>query len=166
MRRPHWALYVLGLLWSSPLTALGLVLALIYLPKSVRWSDGCLEVVCVWIIGNPGAQTWGIVICCASKEDRDDPILRVHERVHVVQAFYGGIPVYALGWLAMWAWNMIAMEEADSPRYPDHLPLMYKGKPRPRWWRAYVLIYWERVAYKADHEYDLGTRPWAWGAAA
>lgn len=164
MKKPHPLLCALGYVWSAPLTLVGLLWLLVYVPRSVRWSEGCLEVVPLWILGNPGAQTWGCIIFYASTEDRDDKVLRVHERVHVVQSFWGGVPIFASLWLLHWLWNAVVVRPKDPSKYPSYLPLTHKGKLLPWWWRAYAIICWERQAYRLDDEFSKGKHPDAWGA--
>jgi hypothetical protein len=163
VKKPHPLFYAWGVLWSSPLTLIGIVAALLYLPRSVRWSEGCIEVVCTWILFKPQAQTLGIVKCCRDVEARDSSVLRVHERCHVVQAFYGSV-FYGAVWLLHWLWNAIIVRP-DGSGFPKWLPVRDEhGKLAPWWWRAYLLICWERQAYRIDYEFAIGERPKAWGA--
>ena len=84
---------LLGYIWALPNTLVGLLVMLAYIPTSIRWSRGCLEVVPLWIADDPGAQTWGWLVIYCHANARDDAALRVHERVHVKQAFIGGVLV-------------------------------------------------------------------------
>ena len=96
MKKPSPLFCTLGVLWSLPLTLVGVALALVYLPKSIRWRDGCIEVVQAWIFGNPGAQTWGIIECCASVDDRDNPV-----RVRLCGRRYGGLRLWQISAVAL-----------------------------------------------------------------
>lgn len=94
-----WRYFYLGYLWALPMTIAGFVIATVfYKAHSWQWRDGIL--VCVGgtdengdtlIWGRPNAQTLGwlqIYDTAASIELSD---LRVHENVHVIQAFVGGL---------------------------------------------------------------------------
>ena len=137
----------LGYLWALPHTIAGLLVAVTYYwPKDWRWSQGCIE--CIprrTLIGGKwvGAQTWGFLIFYADKEERLRAPLRVHERVHVIQAFIGGpfYPLaYGLHWLVLWP---------------------FKG-----WKNAYFMVWAERWAYRVQAEYQKGQKPNAWGSFA
>jgi hypothetical protein len=141
--------YILGLLWSLPHTLVGLLLVLVYWPRRVRWSDGCLEFVgCrVWGVSN-GAQTHGVVVWHTDAQAWDNVPLRIHERVHVLQGFVGG-PFYPVAYVLHW------------------LVLFVAGKGEgfgPRWWRAYRAIWFEQQARRIVHEWHAGERPGQWGS--
>lgn len=144
-----------GYIWSLPLTVVGLIFALVYVPRSVRWSRGCVEVVPLWILGNPDAQTWGWLIFYRSRVARAEGDLRVHERVHVVQAFWGGM-FFAAAYGAHWLWLFLF----DPPERVGALDLAGEA----RWYRAYRGVYFEKVAYRVQAEYRQGLRPGAWGS--
>lgn len=86
-------LRVLGYLWAVPVTLVGLLLALLYLPRSVRWRDGALELLAYWVLGPRGTVgvTFGWVIMYSFKSWCDVPrhVAR-HERVHVAQCLRFG----------------------------------------------------------------------------
>lgn len=138
-----WRWFVPGYIWSAPHTFIGLVLILLYIPRSIRWSDGCLEVIPRWIIGSPGAQTHGCVIFYANERARGSGELRVHERVHVVQGFIGG-PFFVLSYVVLF------LAKFASQGFRD-------------WWRAYMWSPYERHAYRVDDQWTRGKRPGAWG---
>lgn len=144
-------LRLLGYLWSAPqLVLLGLPLAVIYRAHSWRWSDGCLEAIGgerIW--GRPGAQTHGWLIFYRDEQQRRHASLRVHERVHVLQAFVGG-PLYTVSYGLHWLWLFVLAGPGD-------------GHP-PRWKRAYYEVWAERQAYRIQHEFTAGRRPDAWGS--
>lgn len=152
MDPPSTAFRAWGYPWSLPNTLFGVLVALIGIPTSVRWSEGCIEVVPLWIPFSPMAQSHGCLILYKSKALRDAKFLRVHERVHVVQSFYGGA-FYALAYLCNFlVWFAFAPEQD-----PD--------RPRPRWKRAYYKVWFEQQAYAIHHAYARGERPGAWGSA-
>ena len=129
MRR---AAAVLGYAWSFPLTAIGLVLAIVYRPRAWRWSDGCLEALAGdRIFGRPGAQTHGWLIYYRDDVARDDEGLRRHERVHVRDGMIGGVfygVAYAVTFLFWYVF---------TPATPEGWP---------RWKRAYYRSWFERRA--------------------
>lgn len=124
---------------------------LFYGASNVRWSDGCIEVTATRkVFGlQRGAQTHGFLIFYTDEGVREMKYLRVHERVHVWQAcVLLGLPfmlLYGLDFLRNFVW------------VPNHYPT------QPRWWRAYMGIYFEKMAYQIDEDYDMGRRPNAWG---
>ena len=151
-------LWLLGFLWSLPLTIVGLLLSLVYQPTTVHWSDGCLELVAgrhldgktrIW--GRPAAQTFGIVIWYASERDRQSERLRRHERVHTLQAFIGSV-FFALAYGLHFLWLLVFV--------PKDAPTTRRGKPAPRWWRAYWGIWAERRARAKEND------PNGWGSLA
>jgi hypothetical protein len=153
------ALRLLGHLWALPLTLINVLLAvLVYRARSWRWSDGCLECIGgrqadgrtrIW--GRPGAQTFSGLIVYASADHRADVGLRVHERIHVLHAFLLGVllaPAYGLHFL----WLLVF-----TPAEPTGAP---------RWYRAYLRVWSERIAYRVQAEFRAGHRAGAWGAAS
>lgn len=136
--------YALGFVWSLPHTLLGVLLILVYFPREIRWSQGCLEVIPRWIIGSPGAQTHGVVIFYRDRRTRAWVPLRVHERVHVVQGMIFGIFYiisYSLFFLLKWV--------SQGFRH---------------WAVAYMWIPWEKQAYRIQKEYMDGERKRPWGS--
>lgn len=128
---------------------LGLPLALVYRAHSWRWSDGCLEAIAgAQMIGRPGAQTHGWLIFYAGERQRRHAPLRVHERVHVLQAFVGG-PLYTLSYGLHWLW-LFARGGGEGTQ--------------PRWQWAYRRVWAEQQAYRVQRQYVDGARPEAWGS--
>ena len=104
-------LKILGWIWTLPHTLFGvLCLLTVYFPKSIRWSDGALDVVVRWNlipkgfdrtgdgdVDDPkdfktGAQTHGFIIFYRDERTSRRESLRCHERVHVVQCMVlGGV---------------------------------------------------------------------------
>lgn len=148
-------LRALGYLWALPHTLIGLLLVPLYRPTRVRWSEGCLEMIAgtshgrTRIFGKPWAQTHGWLIFYAGEEWWSERSLRVHERVHVTHGFIGG-PFYVLSYILHFAWLF-----AFTPTTPV-------GKPR--WKRAYLKVWSERIAYRTQDEFADGKRPDAWGS--
>jgi hypothetical protein len=158
VNKPHPLLQVLGHLWMLPLTLLGLLLIVVYsisirapyfqLPD-IRWKDGRLEVVPLWIAFDPGAQTWGNIVFFCHVNARNDDDLVVHECCHIVQAMKYG-PFYMVGYPAE-----AGVQYIKNPQEPED---------DRRWWRAYMNISWERTAYRKQRMYMRGLLPGVWGA--
>jgi hypothetical protein len=157
VRRPAVIFLALGHLWALPLTLINVLLAvLVYRARSWRWSDGCLECIGgrrddgrtrIW--GRPGAQTFSGLIVYASAEYRERAELRVHERIHVVHAFLLGVlfaATYGLHFLGILA-------------FPPSEPA-----GAPRWRRAYLRVWSERIAYRVEGAFRAGHRAGAWGS--
>ena len=145
------ALRLLGYLWALPHTIVGLFLCIPYLPKKVRWSEGCLEFIAgrkkngrtrIW--GRPGAQTHGWVIFYASESAWNRKNLRVHERVHTLHALIGG-PLYALAYGIHFAW-------------------LWSRSGFGPWKASYYKIWFEQKAHAKQSDYILGFCPNAWGS--
>lgn len=133
-------LWWLGALWSMPNTLIGLALALPYGAREWRWEDGALVATVDRAIGNPGAQTWGLVIYAVGDSNRASLSgrLGIHERHHVKQGLWLGplfLVAYGLEWLVRFA------------TYPGPHPGDW-----PRWFRAYWHLTWERAARRAAGE--------------
>lgn len=93
-----WRWFYPGYLWTIIMTMAGVLIAhFIYKSKSWKWYDGVLTCVAgmgpngtlIW--GQPNAQTLGWVQIYDTEVNREEADLRVHENVHVVQAFAGSI---------------------------------------------------------------------------
>ncbi len=129
-------LYWLGFLWSLPNTLIGLILAKVfYGGRNWEWFEGTLLVTVERAIGNPGAQTWGVVICCVGPRNRQvvDSLrpLWDHEYRHVLQGLVFG-PLFLLAYGFEWLFRFVFM-----PGQP---------KDAPRWFRAYWNLSWEKDA--------------------
>jgi len=135
----------LGYLWAAPATLIGVLIALVYnRPRSWHWSDGCLEIECARLPGgrDVAAQTHGWCVAFRVGRRTDLP-LRVHEREHVSQFLIFGLlfyPVYGIDF----AYQLV-VTGGD-------------------FWKAYRRVWFERVAYKLQAEFEKGERPDAWGA--
>lgn len=101
-------LRLLGYLWALPHSLFGLLLLAYYWPRSVRWSEGALDVITTrtliggrWVAG----QTYGWVIFYREGPAARGVNMRAHEREHVRQALIGG-PFYPLayGLHFLWLW--------------------------------------------------------------
>lgn len=151
----------------------------IYKPSSIRWHEGCFELVdntpnsrrtTIW--GRPGGQSWGIrVIWHNSLLDLNSASLRVHERVHTLHGEWVNavahlvlVPAGLLlggGW---WLVGAIAIAQlAFGITYLGHF-LFEWSRLRGPWYDAYLRIWTERIAYRIDEEYEQGLRPKAWGS--
>lgn len=135
-------LKVLGYIWCSPLSLVGLLLSILYRPQSIRWHDGTIQLVAgtkngsTRLLGKPGAQSLGCVVWYASDELRNNARLAKHEKYHVYQSMVGSI-FFSLAYATEWAVRYVANPST---------PAIY-----PRWKRAYYNLSWERKA----REYSL-----------
>lgn len=130
-----------------PQALVGLLLGwLVYGARKWKWNKGVLEATCKKkMIGNPDAQTHGFIIYYRDSRVRSDVGLRVHERVHVLQAVYLlGIPFVLLYSLAF-LWHYAKGGFKD-------------------WYTAYYQNPMEQMAYRIQREYYAGSRNHAWGA--
>ena len=74
-------------LWALPMSILGMVLSLVFIPTGVRWSDGALEITVRWLPGGFFGLTWGWVVMLGPGHHAATV---VHEHVHVRQALEWG----------------------------------------------------------------------------
>lgn len=163
-----WKYFLLGYLVALPCTLLGLIAAPFYGAHSWRWSDGCLEAIAPRIWGRPAAQTLGWIIFYADEGYRARVDFRVHERVHVVQAFLvqlvAVVTIGAWALFAQWPWW------ADAPYLAFaslpftfgyallHFALFFThGRD---WYAAYRNNPFEVQAYARERDAGMwGTRP-------
>lgn len=106
-----------GYLFALPVTVIGFVIATVfYRARDWQWCDGVLTCVAgrlengvtrIW--GRPNAQTLGWLQIYDTAEYRNYPDLRVHENVHVVQVFAGGLVGAVLGALVgvLASWSVL-----------------------------------------------------------
>jgi hypothetical protein len=132
---------VLGYLWATPGTLIGLLLSIPYGAHRWRWFDGCLEATTMRMIGDPAAQTHGWLIFYASNDYRRNKGLRVHERVHVTQALWGG-PLYLIAYALHFLWRWADLRN---------------------WRAAYWGVWAECQAYEIQYDYLDGKHPGQWG---
>lgn len=93
------ALALLQYLWALPMTIVGLVLSLVFLPYKARWRDGALEAEVVWLPGFYG-MTVGFLVLLGP--GHHDATIR-HEHVHVKQAKeWGPLHPIAYGLASLW----------------------------------------------------------------
>lgn len=150
MKEPGLLLKIWGYVWAFPQTLIGLLVAIYYWPSQWRWSQGCLEAVArekkngdTSMFGQPAGQTWGwLIFYSDSSHMQFHSGLRVHERVHVYQAFIGG-PLFTLAYALHW--------------------LILMPMCKFNWYDAYMKVWAERMAYRIQREFRDGRRPNAWG---
>ena len=95
----NWRWLLPAYIWCLPMTLAGFVIATVfYKARDWVWHDGVLTCVAgvgpdgstrIW--GKPNAQTLGWIVIYDTHENRLLTDLRVHEHVHVGQAFVGGL---------------------------------------------------------------------------
>ena len=139
---------IIGYLWALPNTIIGLLLSLLYLPKHIRWSEGCIELSdCQRLFGGI-AQTHGFVIYYKTDSYRANKGIRVHERVHVKQAFLMGI-LFLIAYIGQFTWLYIKAKR--------------KHQSDPWGW-AYMRIWAEEDARTVENEFRSGGLSQAWGS--
>lgn len=164
-----WALLIA---LSPPLfivahTLAGLALMPFYGVDKWRWRAGAIEVLAkrkkdggtrIWF--QPGAQTWGIIIFCASERNFEDESLQVHERVHILQTLLFGVLFPVTYLLAFAAFFVIVKLKLDWwERHKNS-----RGVPDDDVWHAYRMIPWEIWAYSKQHRFERGEFQGTWGA--
>jgi len=149
--------YVIGVIWSMLHTLFGLLLVLIYWPRSIRWRKGCIEMVATRIIGfkkpASGAQTHGIIIYGTDLAALNNIPLGVHERKHVIQGFVLG-PFYPIAYVL----HFLVLYVKVKAGWTDGIGT------GAAWKRAYRMIVFERQARRAEIAYESGNAPDAWGS--
>jgi hypothetical protein len=94
------------------------------------------------MIGNPAAQTHGWLIFYATEDYRlRNAGLRVHERVHVTQSFWGG-PFFLLAYALHFLWRWVDLRN---------------------WRAAYWGVWAECQAYETQYDFLEGKLPGQWG---
>lgn len=157
----YWLLLLAPVVFIVPHTLVGLLLIPLYGAESIRWSEGAIEVVAKKradgtsrIIGDPGAQTWGLLIFYRADRFVRVPGLRVHERVHILQSALFGVvyPVtYVLSFLVLLAGVRWFGWWSNKPASAD-------------WVRAYLRIPWEIWAFHKQVRFNSGEIEDAWGS--
>lgn len=151
-----------------------------YRASSWMWHDGVLTAVAgtlpdgrtrIW--GRPNAQTLGWIQFYDSEASRMGPDLRVHENVHVVQAFVGGIvgvvlfPLLcmAIGWspiTGLLLGGVLGSLLLFSGLYGVLFCYLYVKLGGGDWYWAYRANPFEAQAYALQDRYiaDQTSRPW------
>ena len=139
MKPPTWLAAPLYL-WSLPNALLGLVLAVWAGPKSWKWYHGALVIKVQRVPGgewiNGQTHSWVVLV------EEDVASVRVHEFVHVKQRLVLGptfLPIYGGMYLGH---RMRGLKHSD----------------------AYRAIWFEKVAYRVQSEFEAGKRSDAWGS--
>lgn len=148
-------------------TLVGLCLVPIYGVDNWRWRAGAIEIQAkrkkdgrtrIWF--QPGAQTWGIIIFCASERSFEDPPLQVHERVHILQALLFGV-LYPVTYLLTFA-VFFAIVKLKLDWWERHVNS--RGEPDDDVWHSYRMIPWEIWAYAKQARFERGEIKESWGA--
>lgn len=174
-------------LFCAPMSVIGFVIASVfYQARDWQMRDGVLTCIAgqfdngvtrIW--GRPNAQTLGWVQIYDNVENRDYPDLRVHENVHIVQAFVGGLvgAVLGVGVFAIAGWPLLcgalfgglAGGAGFSVTYGVLFLYHWVKQGFGDWYFAYRANPFEVQAYKRQDEYianqkslpeDRKTRPW------
>jgi len=164
-------------LWTLPMTAVGLFIAFVfYGARSPLWHDGvftCIGgtsngVTKIW--GRPDAQTLGWVQIFANDACRNETDTRVHECVHVGQAFIFSLVGAGLGLVvgALLGHVLLGLVLGGFGGGAG-FPLAYGGafviawaRRRGSWQDAYFVNPFEVQAYALQDKYlkSPGSRPW------
>lgn len=177
----NWRWVLPCYLWTVPLTMVGVLIAhVFYKATSWRWRDGVLTCIgglrpdgSTRIWGGPDAQTLGWLEMFASESLRNEDDLRVHETVHIVQAFVGAlaglafVPVLfvAVGWsplLGLVLGGFVGGLGFSALYGVLFLYLMVTR--RQGWIDAYRQNPFEIQAYTLQDKYLANPTPYTWGA--
>ena len=146
--------------WMVIHSLVGVALMPLYGVEEWRWREGAIEVLAkkgkdgtTRILFKPGAQTWGLVIFCASERNYNSNSLQVHERVHIIQTYIFGA-FYPVTWALSWVVLFLAVK----------LGAWKHDGSRDDTWRAYKRIPWELWAYWKQYRFDRGDCQDAWGS--
>jgi hypothetical protein len=172
-------------LFTLPMTMAGWVISvLFYKASSWRWQDGILSCIggtlpdgTTRIWGRPNAQTLGWIVIYDSEEHRQEVNLRVHEAVHVGQAFVGSlVGLAAVPWLFLvMGWSPVLglvlggfIGGLGFAGLYGILFLYLLLKYRTGWYNAYRANPFEVQAYDLQDKYladvEAGRNPKPWGA--
>lgn len=175
----NWRWVLPAYLFCLPMTIAGMVISILfYKARSWLWYDGVLTCVAgthpdgttrIW--GKPNAQTLGWIQIYDTEEMRAEPNLRVHENVHVVQAFAGSLlglafaPLGCLlfGWNPLWglALGGLVGGLGFAALYAI-LFFYFMFRDKSGWYEAYMANPFEIQAYNMQDTYlaDTSKRPW------
>lgn len=132
--------YWVGFLWCLPNTLLGLLLAIPYGGRDFEWDEGRLLCTASRAIGNPAAQTWGVLIFAVNEHrftlDAKSRLWR-HEGEHVNQGLRWGV-LFLLMYGGEWLLRFLL--------FPGPTVVVYGDMGKRRWVRAYYRLSWERKA--------------------
>lgn len=98
------ALKLIQYVWALPMTILGLLVSLVYLPRGVRLRDGAIEIEVVWLPGGLFGQAIGCVVMFGPGHHAQTII---HEHVHVRQALEWG-PLHPIAYLVASLWALLS----------------------------------------------------------
>lgn len=172
-------------LFTVIMTGAGFAIAnAFYRASSWQWRDGVLTCIAgtapdgttrIW--GKPNAQTLGWIIIFDTAEMREMPDLRVHENVHVVQAFAGSliglvlVPLLflVLGWsplLGLALGGFVGGVGFALAYGILFLYLLWKQNALgvKGWYYAYRANPFEEQAYRLQDKYLADTTKKPWGA--
>jgi hypothetical protein len=162
------------------MTMAGWVIATLFYKASFwRWYDGLFTCVAgvdkdgstrIW--GKPNAQTLGWIEIYDTEDSRNMADLRVHETVHVVQAFTGSlvglvaVPVLlgAFGgplWIGLVIGGFVG--GLGFAGLYGILFIYLLLRDRMGWYQAYRMNPFEVQAYDLQDKYLAGENPKAWG---
>lgn len=174
----YWKYFYLGHIWCLPMTIIGFVLSYVfYKARSWAWVDGVLTCVAgtdtdgttlIW--GKPNAQTLGWIQIYDTEANRLLPDLRVHENVHVGQAFLLGLAGFVLfpllfavlGWPVWLGLILGGFAGALGFVLIYGILFLYLQTRHDHWYWAYRNNPFEVQAYDLQDKYleNPNSRPW------
>lgn len=174
----NWRWVIPAYILCLPMTLAGFVISMVFYKASYwLWHDGILTCVAgrkngvtrIW--GRPNAQTLGWIQIYDTHENRLLPDLRVHENVHVVQAFVGSLvglfftPLLSLafGWSVWWGLALGGFIGGLGFASLYGILFMYfLVKNKTGWYDAYMANPFEIQAYTIQDKYieNPQTKPW------
>jgi hypothetical protein len=176
-----WRWYLLGYLFCLPMSLAAFVIGhLFYKAHSWAWMDGVLTCVggtaedgTTRIWGKPNAQTLGWIVFYDSETMRQEANLRVHENVHVAQAFIGSCVGVALtpllfmaaGWSPLLGLVLGGFVGGLGFALLYGLLFLYLLlKMGTGWYNAYMANPFEVQAYSLQDKFLEGSSKRPWGA--
>lgn len=164
----HWRWFLPGYLFLLPMSLAALVIySLVYRAKSWKWYNGVLTCIGgdrIW--GHPNAQTLGWVEVYDTEASRQEIDIRVHEAVHIVQGFVGGVVGLIVMPFILGPWWGLALGGligglGFSALY-GILFMYFLLTQKAGWYEAYMANPFEKQAYTIQDKYlrDTTKRPW------
>lgn len=175
-----WRWLLPAYLWCLPMTLAGLIISrFVYKAHSYSWYQGVLTCIggiaedgTTRIWGKPNAQTLGWLVIYDSEVMRNEANLRVHEYVHVGQAFVCGLVGLTLTPIAFALFDVPLLGLilggfigglGFAGLYGILFLYLYHKQGGGDWYHAYMANPFEIQAYKLQDEY-LKNPGNQWGA--
>jgi hypothetical protein len=156
------------------MTLAGFVIAVVfYKARNWQWHDGVLTCIAapdtIW--GRPNAQTLGWLEIYDTEDSRNEVDIRVHENVHIVQAFFFSLlalmvmPVlFAISGFNLWLGLALGgfVGGLGFAALYGILFMYFLLTQKAGWYEAYMANPFEKQAYTMQDKYiqDPTSRPW------